>query len=69
MPVVQSEAITEYWLKHYCSGHCTLCGNCGIIDTRGVKTPTGLDVGRLNYCLCPNGQVLRRHTCVLEGRK
>jgi len=51
--------ITRYWLKHYCTEHCTICGNCGVIDSRGTCTAAGLEVGRLNYCICPNGQVLR----------
>lgn len=53
-------AVTDYWLKFYADEHCTLCGNRGIIDSRGIKTPAGVEVGRLNWCLCPNGQALRR---------
>jgi hypothetical protein len=53
--------VTKYWAEYYLSSHCTLCGNSGHIDTRGVRTPTGVDVGRLNYCICPNGQRLRAH--------
>ncbi len=41
---------------------CTLCGQRGIIDTRGVKTPAGVEVGRLNWCLCPNGQAMREQS-------
>lgn len=51
--------VIDYCMKHYVTEHCTLCGNRGIIDSRGVKTPAGVDVGRLNYCICPNGQSLR----------
>jgi hypothetical protein len=48
------------WFADYCNGsHCTLCGNYGVIDTRDVRTPGGVLVGRLNYCLCPNGQALK----------
>ena len=51
---------TEYWRKFYSNGgHCTLCGNIGTIDTRELKTPAGLIVGRINFCICPNGQSLR----------
>ncbi len=39
---------------------CALCGNAGIIDTTGVRTPSGLAVGRKNWCICQNGQVLSR---------
>ena len=56
-----NDIITEYYQKFYSSGggHCTLCGNTGEIDTRGLKTPAGLIVGRINFCICPNGQSLR----------
>jgi hypothetical protein len=54
------EKLTEYWLKHYATKHCTLCGNRGIIDTTFVTTPAGLSVGRKNFCICPNGQALRK---------
>lgn len=52
--------INEYWMKHYCTEHCTLCGNWGVIDSQGELTPSGHPVGRLNYCICPNGQAMRR---------
>lgn len=53
--------ITDYWLKYYATTHCTLCGNTGVIDTRATaRTPNGLNVGRLNWCICPNGQALRK---------
>lgn len=50
---------TKIWFAWYATDHCTLCGNRGWIDTRGLRTPAGVEVGRLNYCLCPNGQALR----------
>jgi hypothetical protein len=53
-------AITRYWLKHYATQHCTLCGNSGVIDSRGRKTAAGVLAGRLNWCICPNGQALRK---------
>lgn len=59
----RNEIVTRYWLDHYTDKHCTLCGNRGVIDTRGTKTPAGFEVGRLNYCICPNGQIMR-HECV-----
>jgi len=58
--------VTNYWLKYYCTQHCTLCGNNGIIDTRGVKTPAGVEVGRINYCICPNGQAMRKQNEKLQ---
>ncbi len=54
-------SIEKYWIDFYCEDHCTLCGNKGIIDTRGTKTPAGLYVGKLNWCICPNGQIMRIH--------
>jgi hypothetical protein len=54
--------ITDYWHEHYVNrGMCSLCGNSGIIDTRGARTPAGLEVGRVNFCICPNGQSMREH--------
>jgi hypothetical protein len=53
---------TDYWHANYVNkGMCSLCGNTGVIDTRGVCTPAGLEVGRMNYCICPNGQSMREH--------
>ena len=56
------KTITDYWYKFFVSDehHCSLCGNCGIIDTRGVCTLAGAPAGRLNWCICPNGQTLRK---------
>jgi len=51
--------VTEYWKTYYADSHCTLCGNSGRIDTRGIMTPAGKIVGRVNYCICPNGQAIR----------
>ena len=62
-----SKKITNYWLEHYCTEHCTLCGNSGVLDTRATAvTAAGVWVGRLNYCICPNGQALRKHDVHLE---
>ena len=52
--------VTRYWLDYYVDQHCTLCGNSGRIDTRGVMTAAGIEVGRLNLCICPNGQAMRQ---------
>jgi hypothetical protein len=50
----------DYWMK-YCVGTlCSLCGNSGIIDTTGVTSAAGILVGRKNYCICPNGQSMRK---------
>lgn len=53
------ENVVNYWHKHYATEHCTLCGNHGVIDSRTIRTSAGKHVGRLNYCICPNGQTLR----------
>lgn len=52
--------VTAYWRTYYRTEHCTLCANHGVIDSRGIQTPAGVPVGRRNYCVCPNGQALRR---------
>lgn len=56
-----TSALEEYWLKHYLSkeGMCSLCGQWGKIDSTGVETPAGVIVGRVNYCICPNGTKMR----------
>lgn len=56
---MSDDSLTDYWLRSYAADHCTLCANHGIIDSRGLLTPAGVRVGRLNYCICPNGQALR----------
>ena len=55
----KNEDVLDYWQTFYATCHCTICGNSGIIDSRGICTPGGLSVGRLNWCICPNGQALR----------
>lgn len=54
--------ITGYWMEHYATAHCTLCGNRGIIDSTGVRTAAGFLTGRRNWCICPNGQALREQS-------
>ena len=58
--------ITNYWLAYYSTEHCTLCGNKGIIDTTGVTTYMGLPVGRRNYCICSNGQHMRKEGTAIK---
>lgn len=53
------KVITDYWLAHYAGAHCRLCGNRGVIDSRGVRTAAGVEVGGEFWCICPNGQTLR----------
>ena len=54
--------LTKVWLRDYADQHCTLCANSGVIDSRGRRTAAGVMVGRLNWCICPNGQALRKQT-------
>lgn len=62
--------VVEYWLEHYLNvvvGLCGLCGNTGLIDTRGrAVSPAGVDAGGIHYCVCPNGQT-RRHVAALNS--
>lgn len=56
-------SVTKYWEKHYShekTGCCTICGDWGIIDSRPITTPAGASVGKLLYCICPNGMALRK---------
>ena len=40
---------------------CGLCGNGGVVDTRGkVTTPFGVATGLRAYCICPNGRTMKR---------
>jgi hypothetical protein len=53
--------LATYWVAHYDSRMgCSLCGNSGVLDTRGVRNARGREVGGLHPCICPNGQSLRR---------
>ena len=62
----KSKSVTRYWMEFYPETHtgmglCTLCGNTGQIDTSQTAiSPRGINVGRLNFCICPNGQALRK---------
>lgn len=61
------EQLEDFWLEHYCDNHCTICGNRGVIDSRSTAiTPAGYKVGRLNFCICPNGQSLRKQNANIE---
>lgn len=47
------------FLNHQ-SGRCGLCGNSGIVDTRGkVVSPRGEDCGVRACCICPNGRTIK----------
>lgn len=65
VPGASNATVTKYWLKWYCTSHCTLCANSGVIDSAGLKTAAGVPAGRKNLCICPNGQALRRQGVIL----
>jgi len=50
----------QLWLDCYVvNGLCGLCGQSGIIHT-AVKSPVGVPCGGYFFCLCPNGQTMRK---------
>lgn len=57
----RSKAVERYWIEHYVNaGLCSLCGNSGIIDTRDTAmSHAGVCPGKVNFCICPNGQIMR----------
>lgn len=56
----KSKIVTNYWVEYYADKLCTLCGNRGVIDTHNTAiSPAGYSSGRLNWCICPNGQYMR----------
>jgi hypothetical protein len=57
----RKEAVEEVWAKEFApKGHCMLCGNHGVVDTRGkVQTPAGVQCGGVAYCICPNGRRMK----------
>lgn len=57
-----SNLLTTYFIEHYLNREmmlCSLCGNTGLIDTTRLINPVGISFGRVNFCLCPNGQAQR----------
>lgn len=55
-------ATRDLWLEYTNKGLCGLCGNSGIIDTRGrAVSAAGCDAGARFWCLCPNGRALKEH--------
>lgn len=59
----ENRKVTAYWLENYVNdvvGLCSLCGNSGQIDTTHTATSAaGVNSGRMNWCICPNGQAMR----------
>ena len=60
---LENRTVSNYAMDHYIHGPlglCSLCGNTGVIDTRQTAvSPAGYNAGRLNWCICPNGQAMR----------
>lgn len=72
---MQDKIIGDYAEKYYDNqevgicGLCSLCGNMGVIDTRGKAiSGAGVDAGRLNYCICLNGRMMREQKAKLQSR-
>ena len=61
-PITKNQ-LADFWLDEFMGkNHCCLCGNYGIIDTRGkVFTPAGYECGDKVFCICPNGRALKKH--------
>jgi hypothetical protein len=55
--------VSAYWEQFYLSSDCIcmLCGGCGEVETIATNRD-GLLMEYKNYCICPNGQVLREGT-------
>lgn len=55
--------LANLWVKNYSKrGLCVLCGNHGIVDTRGkLFSPAGVECGDKVFCICPNGQIMQRY--------
>lgn len=61
--------LEKIWLKNYTAAeaHCTLCANTGIIDTtNSAISCSGHRPGRKNYCICPNGQRMKKQKVTIE---
>lgn len=62
VPIV-SKAVSQYWMTYYLSerGVCSLCGNRGRVTTLIDDPPFGLTQSKTtHYCICPNGQAMRK---------
>ena len=60
---ISKNQMADLWMAEFLSaqGYCCLCGNDGVIDTRGkLKTRTGIDCGARVYCICPNGRKMKK---------
>lgn len=57
----RNKTVENYWAEYYThNGLCSLCGNSGLIDTRQrAISAAGYHSGKVNFCICPNGQLMR----------
>lgn len=55
---ITKKQMSVLWLEEFGkTNHCCLCGNYGMIDTRGkVFTAAGFECGDVVFCICPNGR-------------
>jgi hypothetical protein len=54
------------WEEFLVNNMCSLCGQVGIVDTRGIRTPASFECGGLHYCICPNGRALKAQNAPKE---
>lgn len=58
--------LSEIWKEEYQTlGFCIICDNSGIIDTRD-KVFAGYSIGRISFCICPNGRIMKKKGHKLE---
>ena len=69
-PITKNQ-LADLWVREFSStGHCVLCGNAGVIDTRGkLFTAAGVECGDKVFCICPNGRVMKSKGVSLEYAK
>lgn len=55
---ITKQQMSDLWSNEFGRrGHCCLCGNSGVIDTRGKMFTHGkVECGDLVFCICPNGR-------------
>jgi len=58
--------MTVDWEEFVVNGLCGLCGNAGVVDKRGQRSPAGYPCGALHYCVCPNGRKLKEQSAPKE---
>lgn len=62
-PITKNQ-LAQLWASEFSpKNHCCLCGNRGIIDTRGqIFTPAGFECGAKVFCICPNGRAIKHQS-------